>query len=279
MASNNITPSQIVEHRAQRKRCGLVGCISGRPKPEMDFFGYKDVQIWFRDASGRLNGDPEFNRRDPYCFCFDCRGSFDPEGTLDAELVNEGHERACEVYASLLPKKPVVTSPLPAREVFFEPSYLPQRSMTHYPGVLSCERGCHCGHWEREDKNVVAAGGAPPPPPMTPPHSPRVFSEPPRLPPRIVVPNLNESTLRISLPAPRHRDFMNETRETRLRKDLLEHLMDLRSEIITIMDHRRNGVYYEGEERAAFLEHWERKENEEWEKIRAAELLIHSLDA
>jgi hypothetical protein len=72
---------------------------------------------------------------------------------------------------------------------------------------------------------------------------------------------------------------MNETRETRIKKDLLELLVELRSEMITIMDHRRNAVYHEGEEREAFLEHWETKENEQWEKIRAAELLIHVLDA
>ena len=98
-----ITPQQILDNRQARKDAGLVGCITGRPAPRMDFFGYGDVQIWNRDASGRLNGDPEFNRRDPWCFCFDCRGAFDPRGTVDAEIVNEGHVRAREVYAQLLP--------------------------------------------------------------------------------------------------------------------------------------------------------------------------------
>lgn len=98
-----ITPTQVREHRELRKRSGMVGCITGRPEPEMDFFGYRDVQIWYRDASGRLNGDPGFNRMDPYCFCFDCRDSFDRDGTIDAELVNSGHQRAFFVYSSLLP--------------------------------------------------------------------------------------------------------------------------------------------------------------------------------
>lgn len=84
----------------------MAGCITGRPEPELDFFGYKDVQIWNLDAQGRLNGDPGFDYMDPHCFCFDCRGAFDPKATVDAELVNRGHVRACFVYASLLPKVP-----------------------------------------------------------------------------------------------------------------------------------------------------------------------------
>ena len=99
----NITPTQILEHRRARKESGMVGCITGRPAPKMDFFGFGDVQIWNRDASGILNGDPGFNRKDPHCFCFDCRGDFDSEGTMDAELVNEGHPRARWTYESLVP--------------------------------------------------------------------------------------------------------------------------------------------------------------------------------
>lgn len=98
--SKTITPSEILQQRASRKAAGLVGCITGRPVPALDFFGYRDVQIWFVDSAGRLNGDPKFNRRDPGCFCFDCRGAFDPNGILDAELVNEGHERAVFTYRS-----------------------------------------------------------------------------------------------------------------------------------------------------------------------------------
>ena len=95
-----ITPSEILQQRASRKAAGLVGCITGRPAPALDFYGFRDVQIWYRDAEGRLNGDPGFNYKDPYCFCFDCRGAFDPKGTVDAELVNEGHERAVFTYRS-----------------------------------------------------------------------------------------------------------------------------------------------------------------------------------
>jgi hypothetical protein len=102
MSSFIISPSQILNHREARKNSGLVGCITGRPEPEMDFFSFRDVQIWNRDASGRLNGDEGFNPRDPWCFCFDCRDAFDPNGTTDAELINEGHTRATEVYQNII---------------------------------------------------------------------------------------------------------------------------------------------------------------------------------
>lgn len=105
----NITPAQICEHREIRKQSGMAGCITGRAEPELDFFSYRDVQIWNQDTQGRLNGDPGFNKMDPYCFCFDCRGSFDSDGVIDAELVNSGHLRACFVYASLLPQHIEVT--------------------------------------------------------------------------------------------------------------------------------------------------------------------------
>lgn len=238
----SISPIQIVKHRALRKAAGLTGCISGRPVPEMDFFGYKDVQIWFRDASGRLNGDADFNRRDPYCFCFDCRDAFDPEGTLDAELVNEGHKRARIIYASLLQEP--VAEVLPARtltehpeaykmdvprETWFPAAPLPQRSMTNVPWAL----------------------------------------------PKLEIP---EGVPPISLPAPRHRDVMNETRETRIRNDLLEKISDFRAELIEVMDSRR--TLYEGDripdsdEPRRLLD---RREEDLWKKINAAELLIEAL--
>lgn len=259
---NNVTTSQILEHRTTRKCCGLVGCITGRPAPEMDFFGYRDVQIWFRDAAGHLNGDPGFNRRDPYCFCFDCRGAFDPQGALDAELVNEGHERACETYASLLQQVPVEVRAPP-------PTPLLQRTLTHYPGVLSCVR---------EDKNRAAGGGgsssavsSPPPPP---PRASPVF------PPRIKIPvRADDGEVPFSLPAPRHRDIMNESRETRLKKDLFELLTNYRGEMITIMDSRRSACFYDDPaERDEFLKKVRKQEDELWDKIHAAELLIRSLD-
>ena len=102
--TKQVTPMEILLHRKTRKESGMVGCITGKPEPEINFYGFSDVQIWYLDANGRMNGDPEFNRMDPYCFCFDCRDAFDPKAEIDTQLVNQGHERACWVYASLLGK-------------------------------------------------------------------------------------------------------------------------------------------------------------------------------
>ncbi len=103
MSSMNISSAQILADRENRKNAGLIGCLTGRPVPDFDFFGYRDVQIWFRDANGNLNGDPGFDRKNPMCFCFDCRGAFDPKGEVDAELVNAGHQNAMYAYRSFFP--------------------------------------------------------------------------------------------------------------------------------------------------------------------------------
>ncbi len=103
MSSLNITSQQIIDNRASRKAAGLVGCISGRPEPQLDFFGYKDVQIWYVDANGHMNGDPGFDRMNPGCFCFDCRSAFDPKAEVDLQLILDGHPRALSTYAQLLP--------------------------------------------------------------------------------------------------------------------------------------------------------------------------------
>ncbi len=110
--NSQITPQQIIEDRANRKASGMVGCMTGRPAPDLsyprDFFGFRDVQIWNMDWNGRMNGDPNFNRRDPCCFCFDHRDAFDPTGEIDASLVNERHNRAAYAYRNLLPNEQVV---------------------------------------------------------------------------------------------------------------------------------------------------------------------------
>jgi hypothetical protein len=103
MSTTLITPQQILNDRAIRKTSGLVGCITGRPEPELDFFGFRDVQIWNMDATGRMPGHEGFNRKNPCCFCFDHRDAFDPKGEVDAELVNEGHLPALYTYRNLVP--------------------------------------------------------------------------------------------------------------------------------------------------------------------------------
>lgn len=108
MSTMTISSEQIVADRENRKNAGLTGCLTGRPVPNLDFFGYRDVQIWFVDAFGRLNGDPSFDFKNPMCFCFDCRGAFDPKGEVDAELVNAGHQKALYAYRSLFPNLNIV---------------------------------------------------------------------------------------------------------------------------------------------------------------------------
>lgn len=98
----SITTQDILNDRAARKAAGDTGCITGKPTPQISLFGFRDVQIWNMDANGRMNGDPGFDRMNPMCFCFDCRGAFDKDGIVDAELVNNGHENAMSMYHNLL---------------------------------------------------------------------------------------------------------------------------------------------------------------------------------
>lgn len=267
MASNQnkITPEQILKHREMRKKCGLVGCIDGSDGPLNSLSG-----ISWRPA------DP----KNPSCFCHDCRTVWDKEGTIDAELVNTGHKMACYTYENLLrntrkaPETPTA-SPPPARtmtehpeaykmsvprEVFFPP--LLKRTDG---GSGGCEDECDCGMW-RHPPSVVPSL---PPPPPSPPFAGLKIKIPPR----------TEGMPSISLPAPRHRDVMNESRETRLKKDLLEMLTQFRSEMIDIMDGRRRAMLYEDPEaRDIYLASVAKNEANQWEKIHAAELLIHTLD-
>jgi hypothetical protein len=238
MATREITPEQILMQRELRKQSGMAGCVTGRPAPSMDFFGYRDVQIWNTDAHGRLNGDPGFDRKNPRCFCFDCRGAFDPQAEVDTELVNSGHERACEVYASLLVKPPPV--PLPAR------------TMTEHPEAYA--RGVPRSLWF--------------------PSSP---STPLAAPPPLEIPPLRATLM--SLPAPRHRDILNESPEVRIKKDILQMVMKYRSDLIDVMDSRRTAPHHdEPEAREEYLAAVRKKEDDIWDKIRACELLITDLD-
>jgi hypothetical protein len=296
-----ITPEQILAHRESRMKSGMVGCVTGRPVPAPDFFGYRDVQIWNMDANGRMNGDPGFDRKNPRCFCFDCRGAFDPKGEVDAEIVNAGHERAREVYMALL-VNPVPSPPPPAPTPTPTPPPsvpLPMRTNTHYPGVLSCEEDCWCGYWENKNQGGAAGagagagadGGGSHLPQRTMTEHPEAYargvprsvwfpsspsSEPAR-PPPITIPRLSE--VPTSLPAPRHRDILNETRETRVKKDLLEMLLNYRSEMVTIMDSRRSACFYEDpKKRDEFLAAVNKQEADLWALIHAVELIISSLD-
>jgi hypothetical protein len=208
----NITAEQILKHREDRKNSGMLGCITGRPVPEMDFFGYKDVQIWNTDANGHMNGDASFDRKNPGCFCFDCRGAFDPRAEVDTEIVNQGHLAACRVYASLLPKADMAALPNELR------------------------------------------------------------------PPKIIIPPRTESYVCPPLPSPILRDVMNETKEVRLKRDLQELITDCHSNLVTVMDSRRQTITIEDPaERTAFLNKIEKNEASLWAKIEAANTLLSYL--
>ena len=177
----------------------------------------------------------------PHCFCIDCRDLWDKDAAVDAELVNNGHKWACETYASLLPNPPAPSRPATP------PSPLPARTLTEHPEAYA--RGVPRSFWF----------------PGTPP--PRV-----EIPPPPAVP-------RLSLPAPRHRDIMNESRKTRIKKDLLELITDFHAELISVMDSRRQALNRERpSDSDALLREIDRKESELWDKIKAAELLVETLD-
>jgi hypothetical protein len=272
-----ITPAQIIAHRAARKDAGLLGCITSKPKSNRIVFGYSDVYSW-RPA------DP----MNPHCFCIDCRELWDSDGSIDVQLVNNGHKWACHTYASLLPssaKAPPAPAPSPSPEDDGSagsggalPSLaLPTRSMTHYPGVLSCEKGCWCGHWERQERS------ASPPPARTMTEHPEAykmgvprsvwFTEPTL---RVEVPTLSATRFEdvpTSLPAPRHRDIMNETPETRLRNDLVKLLAETEADLIRVMDSRRN-IYTEMTDRSSRLAEIDTDEDKLIEKVRAIKSLL-----
>jgi hypothetical protein len=86
-----ITTEQIIAHRVGRKKSGLIGCIDG----------VSDIPLTSLKGMSWRPADP----MNPDCFCHDCRTTWDSDGSIDLELIKRGNERACYVYASLLPSK------------------------------------------------------------------------------------------------------------------------------------------------------------------------------
>ncbi len=263
-----ITPQQILDNSQARKDAGLAGCITGRPAPRMDFFGYKDVQIWNIDASGRLNGDPEFNRRDPWCFCFDCRGAFDPRGIVDAEIVTEGHVRAREVYAQLLPAD---MRPAPRPEP--SPSLaLPTRSNGGGISMLNNEtRGVSLCPDDEDQGHELSSYTD---------DTTEPTSGPGRVP---LLPRVNTtgrsygsfSEVPMSLPAPRARDIMNESPAERLRGDLAILRGQVQGDLIVAMDRARHAASYDDDDaRSAFMASVRADERILQDKLAAIDLLL-----
>lgn len=212
--AHEITLEKILTHRKMRRVSGMVGCKDGSDAPLNSLSG-----ISWRPA------DP----MNPSCFCVDCRELWDPEATIDLELIKAGNQKALWVYSSLLP---------------------------------SVEEGW-LSNLERGAKEEASS------PPLDPTnHSLRITI------PRTV------PALSISLPAPRHRDIMNESKNDRIKKDLLELIMEYRGELIDVMDSRRRSISYPDPiEQEEFIKEVNKNEANLWEMIRAAELLINHLDA
>ena len=79
----------------------------------------------------------------------------------------------------------------------------------------------------------------------------------------------------MSLPAPRHRDIMNETKEERLSMDLAELRGQLQGDLIVVMDSRRRLAFYDNlEERVAEARKINSQENAIWAKLDAIDLLM-----
>jgi len=87
----SVTVEQIIAHREGRKKSGLVGCIDG----------VSDIPLTSLKGMSWRPADP----MNPDCFCHDCRTTWDSDGSIDLELIKRGNERACYVYASILPTK------------------------------------------------------------------------------------------------------------------------------------------------------------------------------
>lgn len=211
-----ITSEQILQHRASRKAAGLVGCISNRPPPALDFFGYRDVQSW-------RPSDP----MEPNCFCFDCRSLWDSDATIDLQLLQERHAIAGQTYRELLPDPDMYRLPFGESVPHFR-SY-----SERVPDV----------------ENILIVDTAMP--------AYQTFEEIPT-----------------SLPAPRHRDVMNESSTDRLKKDLSELRARLHADLIPTMDKRRMASCMEEADVPAFLAEVDAAETALWAKIKAVDTLL-----
>jgi hypothetical protein len=256
--SLTITPQQIIDHRAARKTAGLVGCITGRPVPEMNFFGYSDVQSW-RPA------DP----MQPHCFCFDCRELWDKDAAIDFQLVLDGHQWARETYATLLPME-MRPAPRPAPKLA-----LPMRSngggigWGAVPSLMPDETSGQELSPYTDDAAVPAPVPTPPTSPASVPLLPRVSTSQPRYGSFGEVP--------MSLPAPRARDIMNESPDERLKGDLAVLQGKLQGDLVVVMDRRRNAVCYDdAAEKAAFLAQVDKDEAALWRKLDAVKVLLEA---
>lgn len=191
MSSIIISTQDILNHRALRTAAGLKGCQDGSDAPLTSLRGISWVP---KDAM------------DPMCFCVDCREAFDPDGKIDLQLYNEGHEGAKFTYENLSEKKHDLTSPL-----FVQIS----------------------------------------PPTFT------SFDEIPT-----------------SLPAPIHRNILEETPAERLHKDLVLLKEDLFTKLNTVLESRDREDTMPMQDISAFHSNIQTECRVLWEKIRAIDTLL-----
>lgn len=232
MSTLNITTQTIINDRNNRKAAGLAGCITGRPVPPMRLYGYSDVQSW-RPA------DP----MKPHCFCFDCRGLWDADATIDLQLINNKDPDALYSYRNIVPAEWMTAEP-------------------ERPAVLLPKRTNGGGICMAPDDS---AEPAPPPAPLV-------------LPPRIDTLRTTYGSfdeVPTSLPAPTARDIMNESPEQRLKTDLAVLKGQLQSELVVVMDSRRRAAFFEDpDEGAAFLSNVREQEAKLWKKLDAIDFLL-----
>jgi hypothetical protein len=240
----NVTPEQIKAHRESRKASGMAGCITGRPMPELDFYGFKDVQSW-------RPSDP----LQPHCFCFDCRDLWDNDASIDIQLLKDGNKQALWTYAELVPKELVPPKEAPVQR---PPLPLPMRSGGIAPPPASpvLPQRSNGGGISILPRN----GGAGSTPSLWVDTSAPLYS------------TFGETPL--SLPAPRNRDRMNEAPAECLKMDLSELRGQIQSELVRTMDKRRRGVYFEEPERSNYLHKVDEQENKLWAKLDAVEILL-----
>lgn len=254
MSSLNITKEQIQQHRASRKASGLAGCITGRPVSNRIVFGYSDVQSW-RPA------DP----MKPHCFCFDCRDLWDKDASIDLQLLEQGHKMAMWTYAELLPAD---QRPSPVKEEAAAPGLakpMPGGGIGWGTGTLSADEltAPLPARTMTEHPEAYKMG------------VPRSIFFPPPLRVDTTLGSYNDfDEVPTSLPAPRHRDVMNETKAERLKGDLGELRAKIQGDLVRTMDKRRRGVFYDEPQRSEFLMQVDQEEHALWVKLDAVELLL-----
>ena len=242
MSSFNITPEQIKQHRAGRKAAGLYGCKNGADAPLDSLKG-----ISWRPA------DP----MNPSCFCHDCRDTWDNDASVDIQLIETNNKDARWTYASLLP-----ADAIPPKEAPNPALALPMRSNGGGVGWGSVPRFSDGGYDSTDDEDSLVTKTRA----ILHDTSLRIDTSAPRYGSFDEVPR--------SLPAPRHRDVMNESPAERLKNDLAELRGQIQSKILRTMDKRRRGVYLDEPERSEYLQKVYEEENALLMKLEAVNLLL-----